>query len=153
MEHRAAECLRLWRGRSASRPLFATWKIKAALEDNYREKILSDYCAGHSCQTSGKAEWREMVGAASERTLYILVVSTTVEQDRAMIEKFNDAPNENHFNGVSRNCADFTRNLINTYFPHATHREVMNDFGITTPKPWRGLLRITPTIGRTPSIT
>lgn len=118
----------------ASRPLFATWKIKAALEDNYREKILSDYCAGHSCQTSGKAEWREMVGAASERTLYILVVSTTVEQDRAMIEKFNDAPNENHFNGVSRNCADFTRNLINTYFPHATHREVMNDFGITTPK-------------------
>ncbi len=118
----------------ASRPLFATWKIKTALEENYREKILSDYCAGHSCQTSGKAEWREMVGAATERTLYILVVSTTVEQDRALIERFNDAPNVNHFNGVTRNCADFTRNLINTYFPHATHREVVNDFGMTTPK-------------------
>jgi hypothetical protein len=117
-----------------SRPLFASRKIKAALEENYREKILSDYCASHSCQTSGKAEWREMVSAASERTLYILIVSTTVEQDRALIERFNDAPNVNHFNGVTRNCADFTRNLINTYFPHATHREVMNDFGMTTPK-------------------
>jgi hypothetical protein len=74
------------------------------------------------------------VSAASERTLYILVVSTTVEQDRALIAKFNDAPNVNHFNGLTRNCADFTRNLINTYFPHATHREVVNDFGITTPK-------------------
>lgn len=118
----------------ASRPLFASWKIKAALEENYREKILSDYCTGHRCQTSGKAEWREMVGAASERSLYILIVSTTVEQDRALIEKFNDAPNVNHFNGVTRNCADFTRKLINTYFPHATHRELLNDFGITTPK-------------------
>jgi hypothetical protein len=118
----------------ASRPLFASWKIKAALEENYRETILSDYCTGHPCQTSGKAEWREMVGAASERSLYILIVSTTVEQDLALIEKFNDASNVNHFNGVTRNCADFARNLINTYFPHATHRELVNDFGMTTPK-------------------
>lgn len=117
-----------------SRPLFTSWKIKTALEENYRQTILSDYCAGHSCQTSGKAEWREMVSAASERTLYILIVSTTVEQDRALIEKFNDAPNVNHFNGATRNCADFTRNLINTYFPRATHRDVMNDFGMTSPK-------------------
>jgi hypothetical protein len=117
-----------------SRPLFSSWKIKNALEENYRETILSDYCASHSCQTSGKAEWREMVSASSERTLYILVASTTVEQDRALIEKFNDAPNVNHFNGATRNCADFTRKLIDTYFPHAAHRDVMNDFGMTTPK-------------------
>lgn len=117
-----------------SRPLFASWKIKAALEENYREKSLSGYCTGHNCLTSGKAEWREMVGAASERTLYILIVSTTVEQDRELIEKFNDAPNVNHFNGVTRNCADFTRNVIDTYFPHAAHRDVVNDFGMTSPK-------------------
>jgi len=117
-----------------SRPLFTSWKIKAALEENYRDTVLSGYCASHSCQTSGKAEWREMVSASSERTLYILIVSTTVAQDRALIEKFNDAPNVNHFNGATRNCADFTRNLINTYFPHAAHRDVLNDFGMTSPK-------------------
>src|SRR5271170_945644 len=75
-----------------------------------------------------------MVSASSERTLYILVVSTTVEQDLKLIAEFNDAPNVNHFNGVAHNCADFTKNVINTYFPHAAHRDVMNDFGISSPK-------------------
>ncbi len=117
-----------------NRPLFTSWKIKHVLEEHYREQILRDYCDGRSCQTSGKAEWREMVSAASERTLYILVVSTTVEQDRELIAKFNSAPNVNHFNGFTRNCADFTRNVINTYFPHATHRDIVNDFGMTSPK-------------------
>ena len=40
----------------------------------------------------------------------------------------------NHFNGFSRNCADFSKHIINTYFPHATHRDFINDFGITSPK-------------------
>ncbi len=117
-----------------NRPLFASCNIKGALEENYRESVLHDYCAGHNCQTSHGAEWREMVSASSERTLYILVVSTTVEQDRALIEKFNDAPNVNHFNGFRRNCADFTKDVINTYFPHAAHRNAINDFGMTSPK-------------------
>lgn len=117
-----------------NRPLFTSWKIKGALEEHYRDSVLRDYCAGHSCQTSHGAEWREMVSASSERTLYILVVSTTVEQDKALIEKFNGAPNVNHFNGFRRNCADFTKDVINTYFPHAAHRNAMNDFGMTSPK-------------------
>ncbi len=117
-----------------NRPLFASWNIKGALETNYRESVLHDYCETHKCQTSNGAEWREMVGATSERTLYILVVSTTVEQDKALIEKFNAAPNVNHFNGFRRNCADFTKDVINTYFPHAAHRNAVNDFGMTSPK-------------------
>jgi hypothetical protein len=117
-----------------NRPLFASWNIKGALETNYRESVLRDYCASHKCQTSGSAEWREMVGATSERTLYILVVSTTVEQDKALIDKFNNAPNVNHFNGFRRNCADFTKDVVNTYFPHSAHRNAINDFGMTSPK-------------------
>ena len=117
-----------------NRPLFASWNIKGALETNYRESVLRDYCQTHKCQTSGGAEWREMVGATSERTLFILVVSTSVEQDQALIEKFNNAPNVNHFNGFRRNCADFTKDVVNTYFPHAAHRNAMNDFGMTSPK-------------------
>jgi hypothetical protein len=117
-----------------NRPLFASWKIKGALEQNYRDGVLRDYCAGHNCQTSHAAEWREMVSASSERTIYILVVSTTVAQDQALIEKFNNAPNINHFNGFRRNCADFTKDVINTYFPHAAHRNALNDFGMTSPK-------------------
>jgi len=117
-----------------NRPLLASWPVKRLLEENYRDKVLGDYCLTHFCQTSGKAEWREMVGATAERTLYILIASTTVEQDLALIAKFNSMPNVNHFNPARRNCADFTKDIIDTYFPHAAHRDVLNDFGVTSPK-------------------
>jgi hypothetical protein len=115
------------------RPVFSSVKIKGVLEERYREQVLEDYCVSLSCRTSNSAEWREMVSATSERTLYILAVSTTVQQDLNLIAKFNDRANVNHFNGFARNCADFTRTIINTYFPNATHRN-MNDFGVTSPK-------------------
>lgn len=117
-----------------NRPIFSSGKIKAALDENYREQILRDYCEGRKCQTSGGAEWHEMVSASSERTLYILIVSTTVEQDQELVDRFNNAPNVNHFNGVRNNCADFTKHVIDSYFPHAAHRDAINDFGMTSPK-------------------
>lgn len=116
------------------RPLVASWSIKHALEERYREKYLAQYCSEPPCTTSEKADWREMVGAALIRSVYIFVVETTVEQDRALIEEFNALPNENHFNIVKRNCADFTRRVINTYFPHSTGRDFLNDFGMSSPK-------------------
>jgi hypothetical protein len=116
------------------RPLVGSQQIKRVLEERYRENYLGDYCASESCQTSNKAEWREMVGATLERSMYMFVVQTTVEQDRHLIEQFNSLPNENHFNGMTRNCADFTRRVINAYFPGATGPDYINDFGMTSPK-------------------
>ncbi|MGH9504955.1 MAG: hypothetical protein ACRD20_19045 [Terriglobales bacterium] len=116
------------------RPIVGSQKIKRVLEERYREKYLAEYCASESCRTSNKAEWREMVGATLARSMYMFVVATTVEQDRALIEQFNSLPNENHFNGLIRNCADFTRRVINTYFPNATGPDYINDFGMSTPK-------------------
>ncbi len=116
------------------RPLFGSEKIKAVLEDRYRENVLSAYCASQSCKTSDKSEWREMAGAGFSRSMYIFVVETTVQQDLDLIEKFNALPNENHFNGVTNNCADFTKGVIDTYFPHSAHRDYINDFGMTSPK-------------------
>ena len=116
------------------RPLVSSAQIKHALEERYRERYLSEYCLSESCQTSNKAEWREMVGATLERSMYMFVVETTVDQDRNLIEQFNSLPNENHFNGMTRNCADFTRRVINTYFPRAVGPDYINDFGMTSPK-------------------
>lgn len=116
------------------RPLFGSFKIKHLLEERYRTKYLSGYCDGPPCSTSSKAEWREMVAATFVRSIYIFVVDTTEEQDKELIAEFNAAPNENHFNGVTRNCADFTRRVINTYFPHAANPDYLNDFGMTSPK-------------------
>jgi hypothetical protein len=116
------------------RPMFGSQKIKRILEERYRQKYLSTYCASESCRTSNKAEWREMVGASLSRSIYVFVIKTTVEQDLDLIAQFNSLPNENHFNGITRNCADFTRRVINAYFPGITGPEYINDFGITSPK-------------------
>jgi hypothetical protein len=117
-----------------NRPIFASFKIKHVLEERYRQNYLSSICASTPCMSSYKSEWREMVAATFIRSIYIFTIETTEEQDRKLIAEFNDAPNENHFNGVTRNCADFTRRVINTYFPKATHPDYLNDFGMTSPK-------------------
>lgn len=117
-----------------NRPLFASQKIKHVLEERYREKFLSAQCTSHSCRTSNGAEWREMVGATLERSIYMFVVDTTSEQDQALIDEFNALPNQNRFNGITRNCAEFSRRILNTYFPHSARADYLNDFGLITPK-------------------
>jgi hypothetical protein len=117
-----------------NRPLFGSQKIKHALEERYRANFLSGYCDSATCRTSNKAEWREMVGATLERSIFIFVVETSLEQDRALIAEFNSLPNKNHFNGVTQNCASFSRRVINTYYPHAARADYLNDFGLITPK-------------------
>jgi hypothetical protein len=117
-----------------NRPIFGSRQIKHLLEERYREKYLSEYCETTSCRTGSKSEWREMVAATMIRSVYIFSVDTRVEQDEKLIEEFNNLPNKNNFNGITRNCADFTRGVINFYFPHAIHRDYLNDFGIESPK-------------------
>ena len=117
-----------------NRPLVSSKEIKAALEERYRQKYLAAICTTKNCLTGNSAEWREMVGATLERSLYMFVVKTSVEQDQALIAEFNAAPNVNHFNGLTRNCADFTRRVMNSYFPHSVRPDYVNDFLMTTPK-------------------
>ena len=116
------------------RPLFGSRKIKRVLEEQYRARYLANYCTSRTCRTSESADWRSMVGANLARGIYIFVAATSEEQDLKFITEFNSLPNVNHFNGVWRNCADFTRNVINGYFPHAVSADYINDFGMTSPK-------------------
>jgi hypothetical protein len=116
------------------RPLFGSPKLKSLLEQTYRTRALSKYCYAETCITSEKAEWKEMVGATLSRSMYIFYVDTSREQDLRIIAEFNSLPNENHFSGVTDNCADFAKRILDTYFPHAAHRDVIDDFGMTSPK-------------------
>ncbi len=116
------------------RPLVSSKAIKALLEERYRENYLSQVCASEKCRTGKSAEWREMVGATLERSMYMFVVKTSVEQDRELIAEFNSLPNVNHFNGMTRNCADFTRRVLDIYYPHSVKPDYINDFFMTSPK-------------------
>lgn len=117
----------------ADRPLYATPTIRWILEQRYREKYLGSLCTG-ACVTNPHALWRESVAMTFLRDIYMFSVKSTPEQDRGFVEKFNRAANIGRYNGMTHNCADFARAVVNTYFPGAAKPDRINDFGMTGPK-------------------
>jgi hypothetical protein len=115
-------------------PLFADAKMVAFLRDRYRRKYLESVVADGSNGETPGGNWYELVGSSYDRTIYGFEIETTRAQDLALIRKLNSAPNVSHFHTVSRNCADFAKDIINFYYPKALHRSVVADVGITTPK-------------------
>lgn len=67
-------------------------------------------------------------------------METSTEQDEALILKCNSSPNRSHFHLLTRNCADFAKDVINLYQPKALHRSYVADLGISTPKQMANML-------------
>jgi hypothetical protein len=115
-------------------PLFADAKMTAFLRDRYRRKYLEDIAPDSKNGGSPGGNWYELIGSSYDRTIYGFEIETTPEQDEALIHKLNSSPNESHFRTVSKNCADFAKDILNFYYPKSLHRSVIADVGITTPK-------------------
>jgi hypothetical protein len=78
--------------------------------------------------------WGELIGASYERRIYAFRFESTEEQDDAFIALMNDGKNSSEFQLLFNNCADFSRLVLNVYFPHTFQRTVFPDAGMTTPK-------------------
>ena len=115
-------------------PLFADAKMVAFLRDRYRRKYLEAVAPDLKNGETPGGNWYELVGSSYDRTIYGFEVDTTAEQDQALIRKYNASANRSHFRTVSKNCADFAKDVINFYYPRALRRSVVADVGITTPK-------------------
>ncbi|HEX3738307.1 MAG TPA: hypothetical protein VHV29_01155 [Terriglobales bacterium] len=115
-------------------PLFGDAKMTAFLRDRYRRKYLEDISPDTTDSGTPGGNWYQLVGSSYDRTIYGFEIETTPEQDEALIRKLNSSRNESHFHTVSRNCADFAKDVLNFYYPRALHRSVIADVGITTPK-------------------
>jgi len=115
-------------------PLFANAKLVAFLRNQYRRKFLEAVAPDAENGEPPTGNWVQLVGAAYNRTIYSYQIETTEEQDDALIRVLNSHPNRSHFRLLSRNCADFAREILNFYFPKTLHRSVIADLGITTPK-------------------
>jgi len=109
-------------------PSSVTPEDVAALRDAWRRANLTEIAP------DGEGDWTQLVGSAYDRTLYAFEVETTAEQDDKFIQTFNTRANQNHFNLLFHNCADFARQAIDSYYPHAVHRSLIADVGIMTPK-------------------
>jgi hypothetical protein len=119
-------------------PSIADAALAANLRDRYRREHLlalaPDVVAGKRAGEAPDGEWTQLIGASYDRKIYGFQIQTTAEQDERFIDKFNDSPNVSHFNLLFHNCADFSRTLLNVYYPRSIHRNFFVDLGITTPK-------------------
>jgi len=115
-------------------PLFVDLKMVAFLRDQYRRKHFEEVASDLTNGEAPGGNWYELVGSAYDRASYAFEIETSTAQDLAFIAAYNAAPNRSHFRTVSRNCADFAKDVINFYYPKALHRSLVADVGITTPK-------------------
>lgn len=104
-------------------PLYADTKLVSFLRHQYLEKN----------EISGPDAY-QVVGSAYDRTTYGFRIETTPEQDDALIRRMNAGPNRESYQLLKRNCADFTKQIIDFYYPHAVHRSIIADLGVMTPK-------------------
>jgi hypothetical protein len=81
-----------------------------------------------------KNVWPQLLGVAYIRKIYSFEIATTAEQDDQLIAEYNGRANQSHFNLFTNNCADFSKRLLNFYYPHAVHRSFTADIAISTPK-------------------
>jgi hypothetical protein len=120
--------------RTESVPLFADPKLVVFMRDQYRREYLSTLAPDLSDGAMPAGNWYELVGASYDRTIYGYQIQTSPAQDALLIKKLNTHPNLERYHFIKRNCADFVKDIINFYYPHALHRSIIGDLGVTTPK-------------------
>jgi len=106
----------------------------AELRDAYRRNHLLAIAPSDFEGRAPKGEWYELIGSAYDRTIYGFRISSSADQDAAFIAEYNARRNQRHYSLFADNCADFARHVLNFYAPHAVHRNILADAGITTPK-------------------
>lgn len=104
------------------------------LRDKYREEHLLELGSKVRRGNFFHGGWTELVGVAYERRMYAFRFNTTPEQDAAIIAQMNDRKNKSHFQLLFNNCSDFSRKVLNAYFPRTFRRSIFPDAGMTTPK-------------------
>jgi hypothetical protein len=115
-------------------PLFSDVKLESALRDHYRRENLEQLIPDAPGGETPTGDWYELIGSAYDRTLYAFQLPTTAAQDDAFIARYNSKPNRQTYTFVTRNCADFVKDVVNFYYPKAVRRGVISELGISTPK-------------------
>jgi hypothetical protein len=106
----------------------------ASLRDAYRRSHLEELAPDKSDGSTPAGDWIQLVGSAYDRSLYAFGIQTTENEDDQFIRVYNAQRNRTRFHLLTQNCADFVRQVINFYYPHAIHRSFTADVGIMTPK-------------------
>ena len=104
------------------------------LRNRYREAHLESLGPNLSPGNFFHGGWTQLVGAAYVRRTFAFRFQTTAQQDDALIRQLNAGPNQTRFDLLFDNCSDFSREILNHYFPDTFRRSMFPDAGMTTPK-------------------
>jgi len=115
-------------------PLYADPKLVAFLRDQYRRANLEDIAPDAPGGEPPKGDWAQLIGSSYDRTNYGFQIETTEKQDDALIEWLNSRANRAAYHVLSRNCADFVRDVLNFYYPKSMPRGSLPDLWVSTPK-------------------
>jgi hypothetical protein len=115
-------------------PAEADAETVARLRNEYRRNYLTQFAPDRSEDRIPGGGWVELVGASYNRKIYGFQIGTTEDQDDNLIARLNSRKNRSHFNLFLNNCADFSRRILNFYYPGSAHPNYVGDAGITTPK-------------------
>jgi hypothetical protein len=110
-------------------PVFGPRSAHLVLERQFAASRLTSTAKGDPA-----GYWRYVVGVTFRRTVYSYRIETTPEQDARAVAALNEIQHVRRFDLTYNNCSDFSRWVINTYFPGAVHRDGFNDLSFTTPK-------------------
>lgn len=115
-------------------PATATPRLERKLRDTYRRDHLLELVPDDPKHEIPKGNWIQLVGASYDRRIWGFEVATSADQDDALIRRFNERKNISHFNLFFNNCANFSENVLNFYYPHSVHRNFIADAAMMTPK-------------------
>jgi hypothetical protein len=115
-------------------PLYADAKLVAFLRNQYRQENLEDLAPDKVPGQTPEGDWGQLIGSSYDRTSYGFQLETTSKQDDELIRWLNTRPNAKSYKVVSRNCADFVREVVNFYYPKAVSRGIFSDLDVATPK-------------------
>jgi len=118
------------------------YEVPSSADSGTVEQLRNEYRRAHlrtivpdgpnGSQPSGN--WEELIGAAFVRRVYVFQIEVPPGRDAQLIDRLNSQPNRSQFNLLFHNCADFSRDIVNFYYPKALHRNPIADVGISTPK-------------------
>lgn len=115
-------------------PATATARLELKLRDTYRRNHLESIAPDDPKTEIPRGEWIELVGASYDRRIWGFEVATTPEQDEMLMDNFNSRRNLRRYDALFHNCANFTEQVLNFYYPHSIHRNFIADAGVMTPQ-------------------
>lgn len=119
---------------AASVPVTADRSAVLSMRDAYRRRHLMPLVPDRDDGTAPTGNWVQLVGSAYDRTVLGFSMKTTPSQDDVVIALLNGRPNVARFNILTRNCADFVRDVMRLYDPRLMSNNWIADLGVTTPK-------------------